>query len=695
MRTRFLLAIGTLSLLAAVGCSDNEDPSPAPSAAGTTASFDAAASFEGAAFYDFPFPSDLRRTADGAPDFSGFPFPADNAIVDTALPGAMNRPGFALATATYFRFSAPLAPLTPDDATFVRGADDSPPNLYLLDVDADSPERGRIVPTVGYTVTPGVYAPEHLLAVAPHPGIPLRPGTTYAAVVQADFGDATGAPLGTPAALAALAAGERPEGATGTALADLYQPLWDTLAAEGIAPESVAAASVFTTGDVVGQTARWGDAVVANHDVTFGSFAIDPDDGADHERFCELHATVTMPQFQAGTAPFRGADEADIVIVDDAPARQSDETFPIAITIPKGPMPADGYPLVVYVHGSGGVFTQVVDRGPQTEPDGPQTPGEGPAHVVARHGLAAVGAAMPVSPDRVPDVGDFDYALNTTNVDAFPGNFRQGVFEQRLLIEAMASLEIDPAALTGCDGPSLPPGATSYRFDLSRLALMGQSMGAQYANMIAATEPAVRVLVPTGAGGPWTLMFLESDLFGGLDRLVGGLFGIEPEETWFAHPGVNMLHHAWEPGDAYSYVSRIARDPLPGHPARPTFQTSAPGDLFWAPRVYDAMALAYGHDQAGSAQWDSMQSRLALEGRDGFVDYPVGDNRTAADGTPYTGVVVQYAPLELGTPHGIFGQSDEIKHQYGCFLASFIATGTATLPAPAPTGTACPGVPAN
>lgn len=677
-RTRSLVTcLGLLAFLA--GCSDEETAGPE----GTSVAFAADADFtDPARFYDFPFPSDHRLLEDGSPDFRGFPYPVDNAAMATTLPGAMARPGFAVSTTTYFRFDGPMPAVEPYDVYEGGPAD----VLHVVDIDPDSPERGRFFPAMAYRITPGAYAPENLVGVAPHPGAILRPATTYGVVIRRGFGDASGAPLGVAEGLAGLREGQAPPG--GDALVAQYQPLWQVLGEAGVDAGDVAAASVFTTGDVAAQTAAWAEAAVEAHDVTIEGLALDPDDGADHPRFCELHGTVTLPQFQRGTAPF--PEDGEFVVEDGVPQVQRDEVVPIAITVPKEPMPDGGYPLMLYIHGSGGLFTQGVDRGALTEPGGEPTKGEGPAHVVAEHGFATAGAGMPVSPDRVEGVGSFDYVINLTNIDIFASNFRQGAIEQRLILEALSTLTIDPTALEGCAGPALPTGETAYRFDTSQLAVMGQSMGAQYANIVAAIDPTVKIVVPTGAGGPWTLMFKDAPLFGGLDEIVGSIAGIDPSETYFAHPALNLIQHAWEPGDAYPYVPHIARRPFEGHPSRHIYTSAAPGDEFWSFEVYDAMAMAYGNQQVGEPQWPATQERLALVGRDGIAPYPVSQNRTSEDGTPFTGVLVQYESDGIGTPHSISTQLDSVKYQYGCFLQSFVTTGEPTVPAPAPLGTPCP-----
>jgi hypothetical protein len=123
---------------------------------------------------------------------------------------------------------------------------------------------------------------------------------------------------------------------------------------------------------------------------------------------------------------------------------------------------------------------------------------------------------------------------------------------------------------------------------------------------------------------------------------------------------------------------------------RPVYEPVGQGDSYFPTEVDDAVALAYGHKEAGEVVWADMQSALALESLDGVAAYPVAQELTSADGTPYTGVVVQYQGDGIYDPHAIFAQLDAVKYQYGGLFASFIATGTATVPAPQPLGTPCP-----
>lgn len=660
---------------------------PAEPVDGTQVVFEPGAELTGMSFYDLPYPFDVRLNAQGGPDLSGMPNNGADAALDL-IPAAGDRPGFPSVPVGYFRLTGAPAPRSPDA---VIPADEGS-EVLLLDVDPHSPARGTLYPSVATVIPPGAYAPENLLAVAAAPGIVLPAGRKYAFVLRRSYGDQAGHPLGVSAALADALNDEAPPGPRGKSLRKAFRDLTKTLPKVGVDVRDVAGAAIFTTGDVVAENARHSSSIVGAEDVHVEGLALDPDDGITHPRFCELKATVSMPQYQRGAQPFdtEGAFERD---ADGELVVQGAIDVPVVLALPKQPMPPQGYPLVMYIHGTAGRAAQVVDRGRINEPGGQPTKGEGPAHVLAEHGFASVGAAMPVNSERLPTASAFEY-LNFGNLAAFPYTYRQGVFEQRLLLEALSRLTIDPSALAGCEGVSLPAGASHFRLDLSALGVMGQSMGAQYATLLAAVEPAVQTLVPTGSGALWNKFMTEStfDLGGGVTPpiLMATLFGVPRQELSPLHPTMNLLETAWEPNDPLVSAARVGRRPLPGHPARHIYQPVGLDDEFFPPPVFDALALGSGLEQAGDVFWSSMQTSLALEGYDGLIDYPVENNTMSDNGVPRTGVVVQFLGDGIADPHTIFSQLDEVKYQYGCFFSTHARTGRAIVPAPAPLGTPCP-----
>ena len=101
MRLRAVLSVSALLLLAASGpaCSDDEKSGGAPPA---TIAFDPNAKLDAeGAFFDFPYPSDLRLSTDGTPDLASFPDPGVPILAGLKL-GATQRKGFPVVPVGYF-----------------------------------------------------------------------------------------------------------------------------------------------------------------------------------------------------------------------------------------------------------------------------------------------------------------------------------------------------------------------------------------------------------------------------------------------------------------------------------------------------------------------------------------------------------------------------------------------------------------
>lgn len=684
------------------------------SSGSATASFDLGADLTSPDhFYDLPYPSDLRLTAQGTPDLTGLPYPSFLQTIGSLQKVAMEHPGFPVVPVAYFHFDAAIQA---QDVTQVIAADKSSPVL-LVDVDPTSPDRGALSPTVATTPPMDGWVLDNVLAIAQRPGFVLHPKRKYAFVVKRSLGDAAGKPLGVPAALQDLAAGKTPAGAQGAAALALYQPLWDTLKTIGVDAADVAAATVFTTGDVVAETADLAQKLAAKYTVTLQGLTLDVTNAGIQDRYCELTGKVTFPQFQKGTPPFDTEGSFDFSD-GGLPAKQRDEDAPFAISLPRGQMPANGFPLVTYFHGSGGLSTALADRGtwvPTNDPTqcapgnaldgwngtascnpgdpgcvaGCNTPGQGPAYVLAPFGLAMAGSALPVNPERLPGAGETAY-LNLNNLSAMRDTFRQGIIEQHLFLDALSKLAIDPALVAACPGISLPAGATAYKFDTSQVLAQGQSMGGMYTNLVSAAEPRIKASVPTGAGGYWSHFILVTPLITDAAGKVGTVLLGTSAPLTFLHPGLALFETAAEAVDPMVSMPRLARRPLAGHPVRPIYEPVGQGDSYFPEVTYDAMALAYGHKETGDIVWSTMQDALKLEGRDGILPYPVTSDLKSEDGTAYTGMVVQYKGDGVYDPHAIYSQLDAVKYQYGCFFSTFLQAGTAVVPAPMALGTPCP-----
>lgn len=666
---RFVLPL--LSSLTLLGCGDDTADDGPPPETGVTFVFELGADLaDPAQFYDLPYPSDLRLDASGHPDLAGFPNPAAVITVADLVRAAQEVKGFPVLPVAFLRFDGPLSPRLPAD---VIAAEPSSP-ILLIDIDAASPERGRLFPIVAETLGADPYTSENVLAVAARPGFVLRASTQYAVVVRTTANDADDAPLAHSPILDRIQSGAAPADEEQAAFA-LYAGLYPALDVAGVDASTVAAATVFTTGAVVEDMAALGDAVKAKYDVTIDGLAIDP--AEIYPELCLLRGTVTLPQFQEGTAPFdtQGFFAFD---ADGLPVEQTTVDAPVAVVIPRQPMPAAGYPLVLNVHGSGGFSIAMVR--PVGDAGVPDTP-IGPAFPYATKGIGMAGIAMPLNPERLPGAEETAY-LNVNNLPAIRDTFRQGILDARLFLDAMSTLQIPEADLATCTGATLPVGQTSFKFDPAHVMITGQSMGGMYTNLIGATDPTILAAVPTGAGGHWTHFLLETPLREGqIPTFLTLLLGTQVKIS-FLHPVLAVGAAAVEPADPMIYMPRLARRPLPGHPVRPVYEPTSIGDSYFPTTTYDAVALAYGHQQTGDVVWPEMQETLALDGKDGIVGTPVTNNLTSEGGDAYTGVVVQYEADGPYDPHAIYSHRDDVKRQYSCFFDSFVKTGAATVVPP-------------
>lgn len=686
-----------------VGCASKD---AASAETGTLVDFNLDADFSNPeAFYEFPYPSDLRLGPKGGPIGAGFPNPKNKAVIRSVKATIEDHPGFPLVPTAYFRFGAPLPSL--DENAPIAAESSSP--ILLVDVDPKSPTRGKLIPTVATVLPWDLYVaesdevPTRVLAVSARPGFILEGKHTYAFVVRTSLKDAAGKALGTRNALTALLEGRNPGGTHGAAALTSFAPLAATLKDVLKIPASeVAAATVFTTGDVVEALADLGTKIVEKYDVTIDDLAFDAAESARNDRICVLQGTVNFPQFQRGTPPY-DTDGLFVTGTDGLPVEQRRERAPAVISIPKQPMPAGGYPLTLYFHGSGGVSRALVDRGPWKPMDqsscrefdkddwekvlGCFETGHGPAWVVAPEGIAMAGTALNVNPERLPGAGAYAYA-NVNNLAAVRDTFRQGVLEQRLFLEALGKLRIPASLLATCTGATLPSGETSYRFREGPISVQGQSMGGLYTNMFGATEPRVGAVVPTGAGGYWSYMFMRTSVFGNTRGLIATLLDASGQLSYM-HPAMHAVETAIESADPMVFTPRLAKNPLPNHPVRSIYAPAGKNDSYFPMAVFDAMAIAYGVPQAGTEVWPEMQRGLTLAGLSGLRSYPLLENLTTGGGTKYTGAIVQYEGDGIFDPHAIYAQLPAVKHQLRCFHGSFHKSKKPVIVAPGDTSDAC------
>ena len=408
-------------------------------------------------YFAIPYPNDLHRYPDGKVDRSNFPVPSGNPVSTHYREVSDKRDGFALTEATFIRFSGKI------DAARLPGVEQSikPESpIFLVNIDRNSPGYNERIPVECYFHTHPSGPLHNLLAVSPYPGFVLREKTVYAVVVMRSLDPSLEAsPL-----LMDLINGKSPKGALCARAREIYKPLSLFLKDKKIAAEDIAAATVYTTGDPTADLKKIIDYVHALPpvpiDEPFKHYR-------DHPTYTALKSSYASPQFQTGSGSELAKGGKIFFDKQGNPIVQRQEKVPVVVVVPKGKMPAKGFPLVIYLHGGADTTDEYLDHYPQGQKN-QFTVGEGPARNFAAQGIAGVTMAIVKNPERYRGVTSQGRLAelpfyNFVRPDVMSNNHWQACADASLLLDIMKNLAIDP---------KLCPEPTPRRLRTARSILM-------------------------------------------------------------------------------------------------------------------------------------------------------------------------------------------------------------------------------
>lgn len=653
-----------IALAALTSCGTEQ---AAPDGATDAGSVPAAALADYAAggIWDAPWPDERLCTSNGSVDVSSFPV-GRTRIVGQLLALLENAPGFATTSAIFFPLSGAIDPSSLPD---VHESIEDDASVFVMDVDPASPERGSRHPIVArFDVDPGPFAVPNVLALLPLQGRPLHAGRTYAAVVTTRVLGTDGAPLGIAPPTSALARGERPEGLSDAAYA-VHEEAMDALRELGVDLSTVAATAVFRTWDPVAELA---DAHARLLEMPL------PAPTAPFERtevfadYCVFHSTIEMPVFQGGQPPYRTEGGGWVRGSDGTLELQAELESNIWLTLPRRPMPAEGFPTVVFVRTGGGGDRPLIDRGRHPEPGTGAEPGSGPAMHFARAGFAGISVDGPLGGLRNPDGWDEQFAIfNVNNPLAIRDNVRQSALELALFAHVVRALTVDAM---GCPDLTTDPPNSPVRLDTSRLVLMGHSMGATIAPLAAAVEPAYRALILSGAGASWIANIIHKKSPIAIRPAADALLGYSSvgRSVTEHDPALTLFQWAIESADTQVYAPAILDAPIAGEP-RHVLMFQGILDTYIPPPVANALSLALSLDLGGMAldetlpEYDPLGKFLELAGRR-VVSLPAQGNREGS----ITALVVQHPEDGIEDGHEVVFQTAAAQLQYRCFLESLL-----------------------
>jgi len=638
----------------------------------TRARFDSSSSD----FWALPLPSDLRIQEDGSTDLEEWPGDWSSDLLTIWLRSANDRlrNGWGLTPGVFVQLTGPIDPdsLPADAAASTR----SDATVFLLDVDPDSPERGQRIPVdVSFWPDGDVLAPPNLLAAVPVPGFERRPQTLYALVITSGVRDIGRERLGRSRAFhdAFEDTGDAPRDAVIN-----LRIMRAGLATQDFDLGRVVGGAVFTTLDPNATLLKLAEWYEELEPPTLTSPWLPAE---EYQSYQVLTARYQVPLIQSGDRPYERYGEGRIVWGDDGfPVVQETQAVRLALTIPKQPQPADGFPLTIYMHGSGGEYYQAINRGPREEiPNAPPAQaGRGPAEWLARRGVATVAFDYPLHGDRnsPPDTSGLLLYNVLGNPDATIDNFTIAAAETLYLTRLMSAATVDASLATTLDAGGAADGLIG--FDPDRLTAMGQSMGTTLGIAAATVDPRIDGYIFSGTGGMLIDVVLGAHEPANLKPLFELIFGFtaEGKELHRAHPILHALQHLWDQVDPVARARWVSLTPQPGHQARDILMFAGNRDSYFHPNAITSVAVPLGVSLVGESVESTLPDALELAGRKP-VDYPLAGNlngRTA-------GVVHVAAPHELG--HYVVFNQDGARFQFTCFAASVGTDVGATIRAPA------------
>ncbi len=576
-------------------------------------------------FYDLPWPSDLLKTAAGNLDLSQFPL-ATQLLVSSYVQAAEAGTGYSTSPTIYFHFSAAMPssfPAMPADTMSTEA------NVFLVDVDANSPERGELVPLQFRAYASDVrYVKGNTVAAMALPGWALRPGTQYAAVVRRELGDATGALLGTTFDLEITKWTEARLDASEEAARQLHQPTYDYLESIGVARSDVAAIALFTTQVPAEVLEKMFDVATtlsgedAPHVLSASWYDTFPYAFKD-QPYDVIVGHYCTPNFQTqiDLAPFGTGggtiafDSNGTPLVSDIPEASEyyhAECGPLLearfiLTVPKSAMPASGFPLMESAHGTGGDATDMAANGANDF-----------AAWAADSGIAGISTEQPLhypldvagDPGARPGWnGPVVLQLGSTQISVPPGlnfnaqelfynpvnpgagrdNARQSTIDAVVLARLAAAT--DWSTLLDASRP-IP------RFDVTQLVASGHSQGSQTNAPYAAIEPNVHGVLLSGCGGDIRIGILERTNPFALGPLIAGIVETYPGELDAFHPLMALAQTVADPVDPQNFA-RLYRDPLPGRAPQNAMHFIGLQDTENPPDAGMAMAIALRAVQVG------------------------------------------------------------------------------------------------
>lgn len=640
-----------------------------PEAQGPVLRFDVG----GEDFFDAPFPSDVKLTAEGKVDFAQWKIAYERKVLPLWFDASKELlEGWSPISGVFVSFDAAIDPSSlPKDAKSSIETSVAWPSVFLMDVDESSPDKGKLLPLeCRFTQKAGVLTPGNLLGCMSPMGIVRRIKNRYAFVITKNLKDAQGQSVQAPEQLLKLMGGEDLKAGERTFAAAPTAQAKEVILKAGLSEDDLVAINVFTTGDPKSRLRKVNEFYRALPEPT-----LDRSKGIKlietYDDFVVLEAYYTVPIVQEGDFPYSAPPAGKLKLNAGGEVEQvGEQSIRVFITVPRGPMPDAGYPLLVYMHGSGGVARELIDRGPQPDTMTPAPAGTGPGGVVAKFGVAGFAADFQFHGMRFdpPDTSGLKLYNLIDNPRATVDNFIVAANEVTLHARLMKGLTLDPKEIEPKSEAMrlLSAGADGLiRFDADRFAAMGQSMGSTIGLPALTIDREIDAGIFSGSGGiliEIAVTSMKPVNVGGALRLLLR-YGQQPLDQF--DPVLHAVQHVWDYVDPVVHAEHVFLNPHEGVPAKHAIQHSGKLDGYFTPSSRAAFSLALGAPLVEPLVEPEALERMAWGGQGQPVQTPLQANMPSG----VTALVVQYEPQVLDG-HNVAYQRQDAQDQYGCFIKS-------------------------
>jgi len=555
-------------------------------------------------FLATPWPTD-RLLVNGKVELSNFPNPTGTPLIANYIAyGEETLDGWGRNGGVYFQLSGAL------DMSSLPSAEvtlrDPKAIVQLVDATLDGARRGQRTPVLFKQVTGegDDYYPGPTFVMRPVYGFPLADAGTYCAIVTRAVKGADGLYLAKTPSFEAAFANE-------ASLA----PLRDLMGDLAIVPGDLAAATCFTTQDATAEMRRVETFLKTRPTMAPTELKYTGQTAHLHE----VQGKYLTPNFQSGEKPYTSEGGDLRFDGQGTPIVAEEETLRYRLLIPRNStMPAEGWPVILYSHGTFGDWQTCLDGAEQE---------------AVREGLAMICIDQPLHGTRSvsPEV-DYLEVFNFINPRSGRMTFRQSAIDTMWLTRMVADGRFDVAS-------GQTTFADAIKLDPDNIVFFGHSHGGLAGTIVLAIDSRIKGAVLSGASGVLIETILRRKDPLDIAETLALVLGVATTELDTFHPTLSLAQMLVDATDPINYAPYWL-EPVTGGNSKHVLMTEGTDDALSPAVGADAVAAAAGIPLLNPVAAESPAH--ALKGLFA-VDMPVNSNLLSTTGELVTGALRQFA----------------------------------------------------